>query len=346
MAVPEVSRFRRKAHVALFDATTLRGQAVKSHLVARSFPTSSVRLFSSSGDPEANLSEYGGEAMLVTSPDIEALGKLDIAFLCGTREEGARYLDWAGRAGFVAIDLSGVASTAPGVPVVNASVNPETITGNSGVIGTPHPVSQLLSTLLAPVRRHGGLREAEAVVLLPASQHGAAGIDELQQQSISLLNFNEMPREIFGRQLAFNVIPAWLLEGQSPGGDRPDLEGEVLAITGGAYTLAVQAIQTPVFHGHAAMVHLVLENGRSREDLIACFKGSDEVRLARRGDPITPVERAGQTGVVVAGLRRGRGDSSFWVWAVMDDLAGGTTLNAVRIAEALLEPARAGRGGA
>ncbi|HYS78004.1 MAG TPA: Asd/ArgC dimerization domain-containing protein [Candidatus Dormibacteraeota bacterium] len=342
MAAPEVARFRRRAHIALFDATTLRGKAVKGHLAARSFPTASVRLFTSSSDPEANLSDYAGEAMLVAAPDIEALGKLDIAFLCGTREEGARYLDWAGRAGFVAIDLTGAASSAPGVTVVNASVNPEAVSGSAGVIATPHPVSQLLSTLLAPIRRHGGLREAEAVVLQPASQFDSAGIDELHQQSIGLMNFQEMPRQIFGRQLAFNVLPAWLQqEGQVPGADRAELEGEILAITGGGYSLAVQVVQAPVFHGHAAMVHLVLENGRVREDLLGCFKGSDEVRLARRGDAMTPVERAGETGVLLAGFRRGRDDSSFWVWAVSDDLAGGTTLNAVRIAEALLEPARA-----
>ncbi|OLD62580.1 MAG: hypothetical protein AUI47_11950 [Acidobacteria bacterium 13_1_40CM_2_68_5] len=342
MAVSEVARFRRRAHVALFDATTLRGKAVKDHLVARSFPTASVRLYTSSSDSEANLSDYAGEAMLVTSPDIEALGKLDIAFLCGAREEGARYLDWAGRTGFVAIDLTRAANSAPQVPVVNASVNPEAIPGGAGVIATPHPVSQLLSTLLAPIRRHGGLREVEAVVLQPASHYDAAGIDELHQQAISLMNFQEMPKEIFGRQLAFNVLPAWPQEeGGTPGEDRPGLEGEIMGITGGGYSLAMQVVQTPVFHGHAAMVHLVLENGRSREDLLECFKGSDDVRLARRGDKITPVERAGETGVLVAGVRRSWGDSSFWVWAVMDDLAGGTTLNAVRIAEALLDPARA-----
>ncbi len=337
MAVPEAARFRR-AHVALFDATTLRGKAVKDHLVARTFPRASVRLFTSSSDPEANLSEFAGEAMLVSPPDLETLGELDIAFLCGSPQEGARYLDWACRVGFVAIDLTGAANEAAGAPVVNASVNPEAIPEGAGVIATPHPVSQLVSTLLGPIRRLGGLRRAEAVVLQPASVLDAVGLDELYQQTLALMNFKDLPREMFGRQLAFNLFPAWLrgrLEDHGAG--RSGLEREILAITGGDYSLAVQAIQAPVFHGHAAIVHLVLEEGRTRDDIRACFKGSDEVRWARGGASATPVERAGETGVLVAEAPGGRDDASHWIWAVSDDLAGGTTLNAVRIAEALLE---------
>src|SRR5256712_5505509 len=245
MAAPEAARLLRRAHLALFAATPLRAKGVKDHLVARSSPAASVRLFTSSGDSESNLSEFAGEAMLVTTPDLEALGSLDIAFLCGSSRDGARYLGWAERAGFVAIDLTGAANSSPGVPVVNTGVNPEAIAGSAAVIATPHPVSQLLSTLLAPLRRHGGLREASAVVLQPASHFDAAGIDELYQQAISLMNFQEMPKEIFGRQLAFNVLPAWPQEeGGTPGEDRPGLEGEIMGITGGGYSLVMQVVQT------------------------------------------------------------------------------------------------------
>ena len=106
MAVDRIASRRRPAHLALFDATTLTARAVKEQLLERSFPIASIRLFGSSSDAEANLSEFGGEAMLVSVPDIDALGKLDIGFLCGTREDGARYLDWAARRKFVAIDLT------------------------------------------------------------------------------------------------------------------------------------------------------------------------------------------------------------------------------------------------
>jgi aspartate-semialdehyde dehydrogenase len=338
MAAPDVARSRRPAHVALFDAGSLAAKGIKEQLVARSFPTASIRMFTSSTDPDANLTEYAGQAILVTRPDIDTLGDLDIAFLCGTRQEGETYLDWARKAGFVAIDLTRASSGADNVVPVNALVNPEAIVGRAGVIATPHPVSQLLSTLLAPVRRHCALEEAVVVVLQPASERGEPGIDELYQQSLSLMNFSEMPKEIFGRQLAFNLIPGHLAEeARTVSATRADIEREVQRITGGDYALAVQTIQAPVFHGHAAMAHVALGRGKGREDLLAALRGMADISLGQRGDAATPIERAGKSGLLVTGVVPGLNESSFWIWAVADDLAGGTSLNAVRIAEKLLE---------
>src|SRR5213593_3217058 len=134
MAVREVARVPRRAHIALFDGNTLTAKGVKERLVARSFPAASVRLFTSRSDPEANLTEFAGEAMLVTAPDIDALGDLDIAFLCGTEREGALYLDWPARAGFTAIDLTTASNRREGVPLVNMSVNPQAIISGAGLI--------------------------------------------------------------------------------------------------------------------------------------------------------------------------------------------------------------------
>ncbi len=338
MAVPEAARFRRRAHIALFDATTLTAKGVKDRLVARSFPSASVRLFTSGTAPDANLTEFAGEAMLVTTPDRDALGKLDIAFLCGTPQEGERYLDWAERGGFTAIDLTGASAATGDVPLVNASVNPEAILPGSGVIAVPGAVAQMLSTLLAPIRRHCGLEEAVVVVLQPASEHGQPGIDELYQQALSLMNFQGMPKEIFGRQLAFNLIPGSLLEeSKIATATRALLERQILRISGGGFGLSLQVIQAPVFHGHAAVAHVVLREGQVREDLLASFKGMEEVVSARREDGTTPIERAGEGEMLVAGVEPGLRPSSFWLWVVADDLAGGRSWNAVRIAEALLE---------
>jgi aspartate-semialdehyde dehydrogenase len=338
MAAPEIARIRRRADVALFDATTLAAKGVKDQLIARSFPTASVRMFTSSTDPEFNLTEFAGEPVLLSRPDLDTLGNLDIAFLCGTRQEGEAYLDWAGRGGFTAIDLTGASSGASGIPLVNATVNPEAIPEDPGVVSAPHAVAQMLSTLLAPVRRHCGLNEALIVVLQPASERGQEGIDELYRQSTSLMNFQEMPKEVFGRQLAFNLVPGWLAEeAKGVSATRADLERQVLRVTGGGYALGIQIIDAPVFHGHAVMAHLALREGMGPEDLLASYRGIDDVGIGRRGDAVTPVERAGDGRILVAGVQPGLHPSSFWFWAVADDLAGGRSRNAVRIAEAILE---------
>jgi aspartate-semialdehyde dehydrogenase len=338
MAAPEVARFPRRAHIALFDATTLAAKGVKDQLVARAFPSASVRLYTSSTEPDSNLTEFGGEAMLVTQPDIEALGHLDIAFLCGDRREGGKYLDWAERGGFVGIDLTQASVGSPKAVPVNAAVNPEAIPEGPGIVHSPHPISLMLSTLLAPLQRRCGLEEAVAVVLRPASEFGTPGIDELYQQSLSLMNFQEMPKEIFGRQLAFNLLPECLVnEAKDASPPHRVIEREVQRITGSSHPLSVQTIQAPVFHGHVALLHLVLSRGKTQDHLLAALKGLEDVRLGQKGDKATPVERAGQAETIVTGLQPAAREGSFWLWAVSDDLAGGTSRNAVRIAEAILK---------
>ncbi len=332
---------RRPAHVAMFEATTLAAKGVKDLLAARSFPIASMKMFTSRQDPESNLTEFRGEAMLITEPDLDSLGPVDIAFLCGLREDAAQYLDWPGRRGFVAIDLTaGPRSSA--VPLVNAGVNPEAIPEGPGLIATPHPIAQIMSSLLAPIVRGPGLIEVSAVALQPASEAGEEGIEELYRQAIGLLNFQDMPRDIFKRQLAFNLIPAFLYpESTSPGGARPgDLADEVLRITGGAYGLSIEVVLAPVFHCHAVLAHVRLDRGAGRDQLLSSFKGVAEIAIG--GTSLTPVDKAGQEGLTVAGVRPGGGESAFWLWAVADNLKSGTAFNAVRIAERVLDrgPAR------
>ncbi len=328
----------RRAHLAVFDANTLKAKGVKEQLVKRAFPVASVRLFTSSEDPDNNLTEFDGEAMLLTQPDPEALGALDIAFLCGGPEEGGRYLDWADGRGFVAIDPTTRSNARPGVPLVNAVVNPEAIVPRPGVIAAAHPIAQMLSSLLAPLVRGCGLLQATAVVLQPASEAGEAGIEELYRQTMSLMNFQEMPRPVFGRQLAFNLIPASAYEaGRTPGETSPPaLEREVRAITGDAYELSLEVVLAPVFHCHAALLCVVLPPGRDREDLLASFRSEEGIRLARDPQEATPIDRAGQGGILVSGVRPAHGSASFWFWAVNDNLQNGTAQNAVRIAESLV----------
>jgi len=327
----------RKAHVALFDAQSLIAKGVRERLVERSFPIASVHLYTSQPDPEANLTEFGGQAMLVAHADFDALAPLDIAFLCGTRPEGALYLDWPGRKGFAAIDLTTASRAAEGVPLVNAAVNPEAIPEAPGLIGTPHPIALVLSTVLSAIRRGCGLAEASIVALQPVSECGEEGIRELYQQTLALLNFKDLPREVFGHQLAFNLVPDFLYGGAGPpgGAATEELEAEITQVTGGGFGLSLSIALAPVFHCHAAMARVVLPPKRGRKDLLAALGAAPDVRVHERGEGATPMERAGEPGILVAGVRQAGPENAFWLWVVADNLASGAALNAVRIAEAL-----------
>ncbi|HEV8376584.1 MAG TPA: hypothetical protein VGR38_10195, partial [Candidatus Polarisedimenticolia bacterium] len=143
-----------RVNIALFDSSTLLGKGVKTHLKRRRFPARRVRAFDT-GAVEAggNLTEFDGEAMLASRPDLEEMDAIDLAFYCGAPGTGESFLEWPERQRFVAIDLTLSANRREGIPVVNARVNPESARPQRGVLASPHAVSQLLSTLLAPLSR-------------------------------------------------------------------------------------------------------------------------------------------------------------------------------------------------
>jgi aspartate-semialdehyde dehydrogenase len=224
-------------------------------------------------------------------------------------------------------------------------VNPDALPEGAGLVGTPHPVALVLSTVLAAVKRGCGVREASAVVMQPASESGEEGIGELYQQTLGLLNFGELPRDVFGRQVAFNLVPADLYDASGPpgGGTAAEIERDVVQVIGGGLDLSVAVVLAPVFHCHAAVMRVVLPPGKGRVDLQAALGTSEEIRLEPRDGRATPVECAGQPGILVTGIRPA-GAGAYWLWIVSDNLQSGSALNAVRIAEALWRQATPRKG--
>lgn len=337
MRVVEPARGERGAHLAVFDAQTLVAKGVREHLVGRAFPIASMRFFSSRPDPEANLTEFAGEAMFVSEADPDALGPLDIAFLCGSRPEGQRYLGWPAERGFTAIDLTSAVRPEKDDPPINVAVNADRLPRVPALVATPHPIALMLSTVLAAAHRGCGLRDVSVTALQPVSEAGEEGINELYRQTLGLLNFQDYPQEIFGRQLAFNLVPAFAYgRGPVPGRiDAHEIEEEIRLIAGPGFDLSVGVVLAPVFHCHAAMARLVLAPGRGSADLAAALSSAGDVRVDAAGARATPVDRAGEAGILVAGPWPAGSSDTFWIWIVSDNLKAGAALNAVRIAETL-----------
>lgn len=327
----------RGAHLAVFDAQTLVAKGVRDHLVGRSFPIASMRFFSSQPDPEMNLTEFAGEALFVSAPDPEALGAIDIAFFCGSRPEGERYLAWPRERGFTAIDLTSAARPGGDAPPINVAVNADRLATGPRLVPTPHPIALMLSTVLAAAHRGCGLVDAAVTAMQPVSEAGEDGINELYRQTLGLLNFQEWPQEIFGRQLAFNLVPAFTYRpGSTPGrADGREIEEEIRLITGPGFDLSVGVLLAPVFHCHAALARLVLAPGKSPADLAAALAATDDIKVDATGARATPVDRAGQAGILVAGPWPAGSPGACWIWIVSDNLQAGAALNAVRIAETL-----------
>jgi aspartate-semialdehyde dehydrogenase len=328
---------RESVNIALFDSSTLVGKGVKSHLTARRFPVGRVRLFDTETVEEGgSLAEFGGEAQLAVRPDLEELERVDVAFYCGNAGSGKDYLDWPGRRGFVAIDLTLSANAREGVPVVNASVNPEAVSRHAGVLASPHPVSQFLSTVFSPIARRLPLAEVVSLVMQPASEAGERGIEELYRQTVALLNFTEVPTDLFGRALAFNLVPASLSAAGGAGEDW--IAREIEGILGERrFPHAVKILLAPIFHCHAFVSRVRFRETVSIESVRESLAEEPIIRVQEGSQKATPAELAGEERIVLGEIRPDpSAPGGFWFWGITDNLATGASLNAVRIAEELV----------
>jgi aspartate-semialdehyde dehydrogenase len=191
----------------------------------------------------------------------------------------------------------------------------------------------LLAHLLHPLRRFG-LAGATAVVVQPTSFRDEAGLDELfgQARSIVAMQAQAEPA-VFGRQLAFNLLPTPVTG--------PAVADQVRGALGGAEAalpLAVRVLQGAVFHGVSAAVHLRLAGPADPEAVREALGEHPMNRLAEDSELLGPIDAAASDEVLIGGVEAvaAADGGGVWLWGVMDNLTRGGALNAVAILEQVL----------
>src|SRR5882724_12866307 len=314
---------RAGLRIALFGAMAPVARELRERLEAASLTASRVSLYDS-GEFEGTLTEFDGEAMLVQRAEEPLVEDCDLAFICSSGDPRTpEYVDWVVRAGGIAVDLSGATRGRAGVPLVNCDVNPEALRSGGRIFAVPGPLAHPLSTILHRLSRAEMVRRAEATIFRPAAEFGERGVEELHRQTVALLSFSEVPREVLGRQSAFNLFPISLL-----GDEARELEEstrrEVLGVLHGRdIPLAVRVIQAPVFHGHAYSIHVEFDGARSADALARALRQEGVISISGADDGRSPAELAAEPGIWIADLAPEPQGGGAWIWAVTDALRSG-----------------------
>jgi aspartate-semialdehyde dehydrogenase len=169
------------------------------------------------------------------------------------------------------------------------------------------------------------VRSASATVLEPASEYGRASLDELHQQTVSLLSFQSLPKEIYDAQVAFNLLPSL---GESAkinlGASEARLRRHYAQLAAGHLPeIAIQLLHAPVFHGYGISLAIELDEPVSVEHLEAALSGEHIDVVLGESDPPSNLSSAGQDDVLVR-VRTADGSElatrRFWVWVAIDNL--------------------------
>jgi aspartate-semialdehyde dehydrogenase len=327
---------------AIVGAGTLKGKEVAEMLNERNFPAVDVRLLD---DDESigQLEATGDEINFIQSVRSEQFTHVDFTFFAADAECTRQTWKRARDAGSAIIDLSGALEEEPGANVRSLWTERE-----RGEMWQPelqpapcivaHPSAVTLALLLLRARKAGAIRSAAATVFLPASEQGQKGMDELHQQTVNLLSFQPLPKDIFDVQVAFNMVARY---GRASKLSLDSLETRVRhhyqEIAGADVPQpSLMMLQPPVFHGLTLAIFLEMEQAVDRERLSQSLAG-DHVALAGSEDDSQPsnVNTAGQANILVSLKSDAARPNGIWLWAAADNLRI-AAMTAVECAESMI----------
>ncbi len=322
--------------VAVIGAATLKGREVKEVLTERNFPATDVRLL----DDEESLGQIeqvGDEATFIQSLVPEHLANVDFAFFASDPEFTHKTWKQAKQSGSEIIDLSYALENESEVQLRSPWLEHELGTAQLSLTTHPvvvaHPAAVVLGLLLVRATKVGNIRSAVATVFEPASEQGKRGMDELHEQTVNLLSFQQLPMTIFGTQVAFNLVDRY---GEGSVHSLLQAEQRILrhykAIVGkSAPVPSLMLLQTPTFHGHGFSLYIEMADGATVEQLREALAG-EHVTLSTETEAPNNVSAAGQEQVLVNVRRDPLKENGFWIWAASDNLRVSAT-SAVECAE-------------
>lgn len=328
--------------MAIAGATGAVGIEMMRVLERRDFPVGKLSLLASARSVGKRL-EFRGAPVAVQELTREAFTGVDFALCSAGGRISKEFAPAAVKAGAVVIDNSSAFRMDPEVPLVVPEINPEAARAHQGILANPNCTTAITLMGLWPLHREFGVKRLWASSYQAVSGSGAKAIEELKAQVEALARGEEAPRAVYPWQIAFNVIPqvdAFLESGYTK--EEMKLENEGRKIMGlPDFRASVTCVRVPVYRAHSVAVSAEFARPVSLAAARAALEKASGLRVvdepSKNGYPL-PLQVAGKDDCEIGRLRLDcalENGLSFWICG--DQLLKGAALNAVQIAELLVE---------
>lgn len=326
--------------VAIVGGASLKGKEVAELLNDRNFPAADVKLLD---DDEAlgQLESMGDEVTFIQSVRAEQFENIDFTFFASDPECTKKNWKTAQHNGGAIVDLSYALEDEPTAriraPWIERELGkplPSELQPGPAVVA--HPAAVVLALFANRVKTAGRVSRIVATIYEPASEQGQRGMDELHQQTVNLLSFQQLPKAVFDTQIAFNMITRY---GEASSSSLEVIERRVLEhfehIAGTDEPLpALLMVQAPIFHGYAFSIYLEMEQSLALGDLAQALTGEHVTVTRLASDSPSNVNAAGQGEILVSVGADANHKNGYWLWAAADNLRIMAT-NAVETAESM-----------
>ncbi|WP_158043961.1 aspartate-semialdehyde dehydrogenase [Skermanella pratensis] len=330
--------------VAVIGATGNVGREMLTTLAERNFPVDAVAALASEKSIGTQVS-FGEKDIL----DVQDLAKFDfrgwdIALSSPGSKVSAQFSPKAAGAGCVVIDNTSHFRMEPDVPLVVPEVNPEALAGYTrrNIVANPNCSTIQMVVALKPLHDLARIKRIVVSTYQSVSGAGRDGMDELFNQTRAIYVNDPVEKRKFDKQIAFNVIPhidSFMEDGTTR--EEWKMMVETKKILDPRITVTATCVRVPVFIGHAEAVNVEFERSISADEAIEALREAPGITVIdHRTDEgfVTPVECAGDDPVFVSRIREDFSvENGLNLWIVADNLRKGAALNAVQIAELLIQ---------
>jgi aspartate-semialdehyde dehydrogenase len=310
--------------IGVTGPTTLVGRELLKMLPESGLPVWKMRFLGGEAS-RGQLSEYNGEPQLVDVLSEDSLEFLDAVLFCGSPELVLPAVPLLRKLGVLAIDVRSLSESEGPFRTAAAAVHPS-FPKDALFYRNPHPAALLIVEVLSGLLPAFSFRRAHALVTVPASSRGEEGLEELYQQTICLLNMSDVPTAVFGRQIAFNIVPFAGKESQER---ERMIAREIKAVLPDAPPFgSITLVATSLFHSLSIL--LVLESTRklNREKLARTLGDVEGFELSSPEEAVASID-IGERHDVMLSILPVEDEKSCRLWIVCDEVRRGLCHNAL-----------------
>ncbi len=326
---------KEKYNVAVVGATGAVGNEMVSILEERDFPVENLRLFAST--------RGAGTKMEVLNED--SFKGVDIGLFSAGGSVSEKFAPIAGKAGCVVIDNTSAFRMDPLVPLVVPEVNSHAIAQykNKNIISNPNCSTIQMVVVLKPIHDVARIKRVVVSTYQSVSGTGKRAIKELENQVLAIYNQQEIKKEVYPHQIAFNCLPhidIFLENGYTK--EEMKMVNETKKIMEDpSIRVTATTVRVPVFYGHSESVNIETEKKLTADEvreILSKAPGVIVVDNPKKFEYPLAIDAAGKDETFVGRIREDESiPNGINMWIVADNIRKGTALNAVQIAEILTQ---------
>jgi len=328
--------------VAVAGATGNVGREMLNILAERGFPADEVVALASRRSQGTEVS-YGEQTLKVKVLDSYDFSDTDICLMSAGGSVSKEWSPKIGKQGCVVIDNSSAWRYDADVPLIVPEVNADAIVGfaKKNIIANPNCSTAQLVVALKPLHDRAKIRRVVVSTYQSVSGAGKEAMDELFTQTRAIFVSDPVEAKKFPKRIAFNVIPhidVFLDDGFTK--EEWKMVAETKKILDPKIKLVATCVRVPVFISHSEAVNIEFESELTADEAREILREAPGCLVVDKREPggyVTPHEAAGEDATYISRIREDPTvEYGLVMWVVSDNLRKGAALNAVQIAEVLV----------